>query len=121
MKSIGLAHVFLQGYYMPPIFEVYEKHKDLLGENLVIRLHGPNREDIEQLTGNKWGEIVDPRDNELDQLKKMIAENRSNIFIFVNNLLRDQGRGLLGGYWCVLTKIPSLSITRYLVCTNLLT
>jgi len=85
LKSLNLTHVFLQGYYMPSIFDVYEKHKNLLGETVVVRLHGPNREDIEALTGNKWGEIVEPRDRELEQLAKMVANMQSNIFVFVNN------------------------------------
>jgi uncharacterized protein YecE (DUF72 family) len=43
-----LGHVFLQGYYMPSIFDLYEKFKDRLRSPVVIRLHGGDRKDIER-------------------------------------------------------------------------
>jgi uncharacterized protein YecE (DUF72 family) len=43
-----LGHVFLQGYYMPSIFELYEKLKNRLGNPLITRLHGMDREGIEE-------------------------------------------------------------------------
>lgn len=85
LQERGLSHVFLQGYYMPPFFEIFTKYKNLLTESPIIRLHGPNRADIEEITGENWGEIVDPRDNELDQLAQMISELHSRAFIYVNN------------------------------------
>jgi len=85
LKSLSLTHIFLHGYYMPPIFDVYEKHKSLLGENAVIRLHGPARQDIEKLTGNKWGEIVAPKDDDLDRLALMLDDIEATVFLFVNN------------------------------------
>ena len=30
LKSVNLSHVFLQGYYMPFIFDLYEKYHDLI-------------------------------------------------------------------------------------------
>ncbi|KGO35181.1 MAG: DUF72 domain-containing protein [Desulfoprunum sp.] len=36
----GLGHVFLQGYYMPPIFGVYWQFKERLADPVIIRLHG---------------------------------------------------------------------------------
>ncbi len=52
-----LGHVFLQGYYMPSIFDVYEKFKDRLSDPVVIRLHGGDRKDIEARTNNTWNEM----------------------------------------------------------------
>ncbi|KAB2891397.1 MAG: DUF72 domain-containing protein [Desulfobulbaceae bacterium] len=83
-----LGHVFLQGYYMPPIFGTYWKFKDKLVDPVVIRMHGGDRKDIEERTGNHWDQIVDPRDSELAELAKMVRDLRQHnhdIFINVNN------------------------------------
>ncbi|MEE4242996.1 MAG: DUF72 domain-containing protein, partial [Desulfopila sp.] len=45
-----LGHVFLQGYYMPSIFGLYDKFKDRLSDPVIIRLHGMDREGIEERT-----------------------------------------------------------------------
>ena len=57
LKQENLGHVFLQGYYMPSIFDIYEKFKELLISPIVIRLHGGDRKDIEDKTGNRWEEV----------------------------------------------------------------
>ena len=88
LAEYRLGHVFLQGYYMPSIFEVYEKFKDRLSDPVVIRLHGGDRKDIEERTNNTWNEIVDPKDSELLVLSRMIQdlENREHqVLINVNN------------------------------------
>ncbi len=85
LRSSELSHVFLHGYYMPPIFEVFENHKDLLGENVVIRLHGYDRSGIEEVTGEKWNEIVQPKDDDIGQLVLLLSELEANAFLFVNN------------------------------------
>ena len=88
LSDLGLGHVFLQGYFMPSIFEVYEKFKEKLHDLVVIRLHGPDRKDIEERTKNSWNEIVDPKDEDLMNLKSMVRdlqERQHQIFINVNN------------------------------------
>lgn len=83
-----LGPVFLQGYYMPSIFEVYEKFKNRLSDPVVIRLHGPDRLGMEERTNNVWDTIVDPRDSELLQLKGMVNdlfERQHQVFVNVNN------------------------------------
>jgi uncharacterized protein YecE (DUF72 family) len=83
-----LSHVFLQGYYMPPIFETYRKFGHLLREAAVVRLHGPDREGIEQATGERWDSIVAPKDAELSQIVDMIRDMRGRgltIYLNVNN------------------------------------
>lgn len=84
-RSSELSHVFLHGYYMPPIFEVFENHKDLLGKNVVIRLHGSDLSGIEEVTGNKWNEIVQPKDDNIGELVLLLSELEANVFLFVNN------------------------------------
>jgi len=83
-----LGPVFLQGYYMPSIFDLYEKFKDQLSDPVVLRLHGPHRQGMEERTNNAWNTIVDPRDGELLQLEDMVndlLERRHQVFINVNN------------------------------------
>lgn len=85
LEMNGLSHVFLQGYYMPPIFEVFEKHKDFIGNSVVIRLHGPDRKGIEEVTGMKWNEIVQPKDDDIERLASLLLELETNTYLFVNN------------------------------------
>lgn len=83
-----LGHVFLQGYYMPSIFDLYEKAKEQLCDPVVIRLHGPDRQSMEERTKSNWDKIVEPRDDELLKLKLIVGDLRErghNIFINVNN------------------------------------
>lgn len=84
----NLAHVFVQGYYMPPIIEVFRKHGDFIKDLAVIRLMGTDRKGIEERAGNKWGKIVDSRDNELPDIVTIIKElekRKVKVFVNVNN------------------------------------
>ena len=84
----GLGHVFLQGYYMPPIFGVYWQYREKLADPVVIRLHGPDRKAMEERTGDDWNRIVEPKDNELAELARMVRDlkdRQHQIFINVNN------------------------------------
>ncbi len=83
-----LGPVFLQGYYMPSIFDLHERFKDRLSDPVVIRLHGMDRNGMEERTNNVWDRIVDPRDNELLQLQSIVndlRERRHQVFVNVNN------------------------------------
>jgi len=84
----GLGHVFLQGYYMPDIFSVYSRFINYLSSPTVIRLHGPDRSDIEEKSRGIWNSILEPKDDDLNQLTRMIEEMRSrnlDVYINVNN------------------------------------
>ena len=88
LSSTKLHPVFLQGYYMPSIFEIYQQFKEQVREKIVIRLLGPDRQKIETQTGNAWDTIVAPRDKDIDQLKSMLgelAEREVETFLYVNN------------------------------------
>jgi uncharacterized protein YecE (DUF72 family) len=88
MDEIGLHPVFLQGYYMPPVFDVVEKYGGLIRDLAVIRLHGPDREGIEERSGKSWDRIVDPKDEELERVagmvKGLLARDVS-VYLNVNN------------------------------------
>ena len=84
----GLGHVFLHGYYMPPIFDIFNRYADRLSDPVVIRLHGPDREGMEEKTGNEWSKIVEPRDADLDALVGMLKHLKSlrrMVWLFGNN------------------------------------
>ncbi|WP_163338740.1 DUF72 domain-containing protein [Desulfopila sp. IMCC35008] len=83
-----LYHVFLQGYYMPSIFDLYRKHREKIQGKSVIRLHGPDRKGIEEQTGKDWSRIVTPKDQEIRNLVGMVADLRLRHVepcVYVNN------------------------------------
>ena len=84
----GLSHVFLQGYYMPPLWETYERYARMLRGAVVVRLHGPDREGMEKATGESWDRIVAPKDEELRRVVDMINDMRGRsltVYLNVNN------------------------------------
>ena len=88
LEQWGLHHVFLQGYYMPSIFEVYGNFGDRVKAKTVIRLHGAGREENEAKVGGDWSRIVTPRDAELHHLVDMLGDLGTRgveTFLFVNN------------------------------------
>jgi uncharacterized protein YecE (DUF72 family) len=88
LNANGLLHVFLQGYYMPSIFPLYESYKSHIKDQTVIRLHGPDRSGIEKKTAGDWSQIVEPKDEELSHLVKMILElwgDKIDVHVYLNN------------------------------------
>ncbi len=88
LDSLNLFHVFLEGYFMPPITEVYEKNKDYIKNISVIRLHGPDRKGIEKIANNNWNKIYIDRVKEISAIVQMIKEletNEVDLFVNVNN------------------------------------
>lgn len=83
-----LSMVFLQGYYMPPVWQVFNDHKDKVVSPVVIRLHGPDRSGIENKTGSIWNQIVEPRDEELEKVAEItnyLQSKKVDVYINVNN------------------------------------
>jgi uncharacterized protein YecE (DUF72 family) len=86
----GLNPVLLQGYWMPPITDVYQDWGDLIAQHeiVVIRLLGPDRKGIEEKTGKRWNRIVAPRDEELSAIVAMTEELLAcgvNVYLNINN------------------------------------
>lgn len=84
----NLGHVFLQGYYMPPIFETFRNFQSLLKNFTVIRLHGPNRKEIEMKTRAVWNSLAEPKEDELKATVSMIEKllnNNISVYLNVNN------------------------------------
>jgi uncharacterized protein YecE (DUF72 family) len=88
LKQRNIGYVFLEGYYMPPIGEVFKKYDTVTGDVGVIRLHGGNRKEIEKQTGEKWNRVVAPHDATLDSAAEMVNDyfqRRILTFVNVNN------------------------------------
>jgi uncharacterized protein YecE (DUF72 family) len=90
LSRTGVSPVFLQGYWMPPITELYQKWRDLIDQQqvAVIRLHGPDRQKIEKQTGKQWNQIVAPKDEELAAIVEMIddmLDRGIEVYLNVNN------------------------------------
>lgn len=88
LGDLGLHHVFLHGYYMPPIFNLYKKHRAQIKDMVVVRLHGPDRKEIEKETGKNWSQIVAPKDGDIDSLAEMLADLKARkvqSYVYVNN------------------------------------
>jgi uncharacterized protein YecE (DUF72 family) len=85
-----LIPVFLEGYWMPPIAAVYQKHRSLVlaHQAVVIRLLGPDRPGMEEQTGKQWDQIVAPKDQDLAAIVDMAKDLQSqdvDVYINVNN------------------------------------
>lgn len=86
----GLIPVLLEGYWMPPVTQVYEKWRSWLLRQraVVVRLHGPDREGIARETKQHWDKIVVQRDEELAGIAAMVKEflgGRVGVYLNVNN------------------------------------
>ncbi|MBU1950856.1 MAG: DUF72 domain-containing protein, partial [Candidatus Eisenbacteria bacterium] len=90
LRRNKLGHVFLQGYWMPDISTIYHKGRDafLECEQVVIRLHGGDRKEIEEKAKQQWNKIVEPRDKELLSVTNMIKDllnNEVDVYLNINN------------------------------------
>jgi uncharacterized protein YecE (DUF72 family) len=88
LKSSHLSPVFLQGYYLPPIFDLYEKYQDFIEKLTVIRLMGQDRKKIEEKSQGHWNQLWEPKEEELDRLAIMIRDlftKKVHLLVNVNN------------------------------------
>jgi len=88
LASHGVGHVFLQGYYMPPVTRIYQLARERLCGPRIMRLLGPDRSGIEKETGKKWDTIVWPRDEEISQIAQVARDQLDrgqDVIVNVNN------------------------------------
>lgn len=88
LSELDIAPVFLEGYYMPPVTEIYLKLKKYIKNLAVIRLHGPDRKHIENVANDNWNQIYINRDDELKSIVEMIRDLQNkevDLFVNVNN------------------------------------
>jgi uncharacterized protein YecE (DUF72 family) len=88
LNDLNISHVFLEGYFMPPISDVYNKNKNCVKKISVIRLHGPDRKGIEAIAQEKWNKIYIDREEEILSIVQMIKDidtKEVDLFVNVNN------------------------------------
>lgn len=84
--------VFCQGYYMPPVVDVYARVSELVKRGAVIRLMGPDRKAVEGMARGRWNRIVDHRDDELKGVLEMVRELLAhNVPVYVNVNNHNEG------------------------------
>ena len=84
----NLIAVLLEGYYMPPVKEVFKEFKNYIEDTVVIRLHGPDRSGIEKATGKVWNKIVAPKDEQLNDIAEIahyFLNKKMDVYLNVNN------------------------------------
>ena len=88
LKEHGVAPVLLEGYYMDPLEQTLMAHRELLTGPLCIRLHGRERQEMEKLTGKKWGAIVRPLDPVIRGIVPFLSWRQClepDLYVNVNN------------------------------------
>jgi uncharacterized protein YecE (DUF72 family) len=88
LRSHRAAPVLLQGYWMDDVASILGRIGDRLGDSLCIRLHGEDREGMEERTGADWSRIVRPKDEELGRIAGTIdhqIRNGRSVYVNVNN------------------------------------
>ncbi|UCH85590.1 MAG: DUF72 domain-containing protein [Candidatus Latescibacterota bacterium] len=88
LEEHHVGFVYLDGYYMPPIGEVFDKFQPATAEHCVVRLHGGDRIEIEKATGEIWNQIVAPKPDGLAAAARIAGANSErgiNTFVNVNN------------------------------------
>jgi len=88
LQKLNISNVFLEGYFMPPLIDVYNKYKKYLTKLTVLRLHGPDRKGIEKISNENWNKIYIDREKEIKSLIEMIKDLKKNevdLFVNVNN------------------------------------
>ena len=67
---------------------MYGQHAEKQADRAVIRLHGPDREGMDERAGKDWSRIVEPRDGELSALAVVVRDMQKRgkkAWLFVNN------------------------------------
>jgi uncharacterized protein YecE (DUF72 family) len=88
LTHANISPVLIEGYYMPPISEVVDKFNVSSNNMMITRLMGPNRQEIEKLTGKKWDRIAAPKDKSLNSVAHIVSEQieqKRQVVVNVNN------------------------------------
>jgi uncharacterized protein YecE (DUF72 family) len=90
LRDSGLYPCFLQGYYMPDLRKILPQREQWFAEGdlALVRLHGPDRQGMEKMTGKRWDRIVSPKDEEIGEILETIARllrRRVDVYLNINN------------------------------------
>ncbi|MBI5528142.1 MAG: DUF72 domain-containing protein [Deltaproteobacteria bacterium] len=86
----GFGFVVLEGYYMPPVVDVFAAHREffLSQKTVVIRLCGPDRGGMEEKTGKQWDRVVKSRRDDLKKITAVVTDLLArgvDVYLNVNN------------------------------------
>ena len=108
LKEFNLGFVFLDGYYMPPLGEVFARFDPATSDFAIIRLHGGDRMEIEETTGKVWNKVAVPKPKGLESASRIVRANRQRgmrTFVNVNNHYEGSAPLTIDRFLDVLTHI----------------
>ena len=88
LREHGLGYVFLEGYYMPHIADVFSKHDTSTEAPTIVRLHGPEREAMEEAAEGRWDRLIEPRPESINAAVDIVRANfrlGRKTFVNINN------------------------------------
>ena len=90
LEHAAISPVLLEGYWMPPVADVYKRHRDRIAAHpaVVVRLHGGDRKGMEEATGKRWDKIVEAKDEDLAAVAGIVedlAGRGAEVYVNVNN------------------------------------
>ena len=90
LRANELHPCFLQGYYMPDLRGILPGRESWFreGDLAIIRLHGPDRQGMEKMSGKRWDRIVSAKDREIADILETIGRllrRRVDVYLNVNN------------------------------------
>ncbi|MBN2860401.1 MAG: DUF72 domain-containing protein [Sphaerochaetaceae bacterium] len=87
LREMNISPVLLSGYWMPDVVETIGRYQEAFSPVMVLRLHGENRSDIEEATGNRWDRIVFDRSTDIARIGSTLQElsQEHQIYVAVNN------------------------------------
>ena len=90
LRRNNLFPCFLQGYYMPNLRNILPGREQWFGEGdlVIIRLHGPDRQGMERMSGKQWDRIVSPKDEEIGDILETIGRllrRKVDVYLNINN------------------------------------
>jgi len=90
LEAQDVSPVLVQGYWMPPVDQVYEQWRESIARHpvVVVRLMGPNRGAIEKATGKRWDRVVAPKGDDLPAIAQAVSDLLArgvSVYVNVNN------------------------------------
>ena len=85
LRSHGLGFVYVGGYFMPTLDEIFDKFKPETAPFQIIRLHGSERAEMESRTEEVWNKIVSPKPEGLKAAARIVRANaRRKVVTYLN-------------------------------------
>jgi uncharacterized protein YecE (DUF72 family) len=73
---------------MDDVAKTIDANLDRIGDTLCVRLHGEDREGMEERSGEDWSRIIRPKDEELERISYSIKRafgRGATVYLNINN------------------------------------